>query len=130
MKFLFKAKTKTGEIKEGVIDAISSEAAISILQKNDLYPTSIIKESADNSITKTILKYYDRVTDKEQVIFFRQLAILIEARVPIVASLAAISEQTQNKYFMKILKEIIADVENGLPFSDSLAKHRDVFFHA
>jgi len=127
MKFLFKAKTKTGEIKEGIIDAISSEAAISILQKNDLYPTSIIKESADNSITKTILKYYDRVTDKEQVIFFRQLAILIEARVPIVASLAAISEQTQNKYFMKILKEIIADVENGLPFSDSLAKHRDVF---
>lgn len=127
MKFLFKAKTKNGELKEGVIDAASSDAAVAILQKNDLYPTSIVKEEADKSVLKTVLKYYDRVTEKELVVFFRQMAILIEARVPIVASLAAISEQTINKYFVKVLKEVIADIENGLPLSDSLGKHRDVF---
>lgn len=127
MKFLFKAKTKNGELKEGVIDAASSDAAVAILQKNDLYPMSIVKEEADSSVIKTMLKYYDRVTEKELVVFFRQLAILIEARVPIVASLTAISEQTTNKYFVKVLKETIADIENGLPLSDSLNKHRDVF---
>lgn len=127
MKFLFKAKTKNGELKEGVIDAASSDAAVAILQKNDLYPTSIVKEEADKSVLKTVLKYYDRVTEKELVVFFRQMAILIEARVPIVASLTAISEQTTNKYFVKVLNETIADIENGLPLSDSLNKHRDVF---
>ena len=127
MKFIFKAKTKNGEIKEGVIDAVSSDAAIAILQRNDLFPVSLTSESSDNSLSKAVLKYYDRVTDKEQVVFFRQLAILIEARVPIVSSLSAISEQTQNKYLVKVLKEVVADVENGLPLSDSLAKHKDVF---
>lgn len=127
MKFTFKAKTKSGEIKEGIIDAINNEAAVSILQKNDLYPISIIKEEADKSLSKTLLKIYDRVTDKELVVFFRQLSILVEARVPILTSLTAISEQTNNKYFIKILKEIIADIENGMPLSDALAKHKNIF---
>lgn len=127
MKFLFKAKTKSGEIKEGVIDVMNKEMAVSILQKNDLYPISIAKEEVESSITKSFLKYYDRVTEKELMVFFRQFAILIEARVPIVASLTAISEQTANKYFVKIIRESVADIENGMSLSDALGKHRDVF---
>jgi type IV pilus assembly protein PilC len=127
MKFLFKAKTKSGEVKEGVIDVMNKEAAVSILQKNDLYPISVVKEEADSSIFKSVLKYYDRVTDKELMIFFRQFSILVEARVPIVASLTAISEQTANKYFIKVIKEVVADIENGMPLSDAFGKHRDVF---
>lgn len=127
MKFLFKAKTKTGEVKEGVIDASSTDAAVAVLQKNELYPISMMKEEADKSVVKTILKYYDRVTEKELIVFFRQLAILVEARVPIVASLTAIAEQTSNKYLIKVLNEIVADVENGMPLSDAMGKHRDVF---
>lgn len=127
MKFTFKAKTRTGEIKEGVIDAINNEAAVSILQKNDLYPISIIREEADKSLIKTLHGIYDRVTDKELVVFFRQLSILVEARVPILTSLTAISEQTNNKFFVKILKEVVADIENGMSLSDALAKHRNIF---
>jgi type IV pilus assembly protein PilC len=127
MKFIFKAKTKNGELKEGVIEAANSDAAIAVLQKNDLFPISIANEEADKSVIKTILKYYDRVTDRELVIFFRQLAILIEARISIIIALTAILEQTSNKFFVKVLKETIADIENGLPFSDALGKHRDVF---
>lgn len=127
MKFLFKAKTKSGELKEGVIDATSTETAIAVLQKNDLYPINVVREEAETSISKTLLKYYDRVNDKELVVFFRQLAILVEARVPIVTSLMAISEQTTNKYFFKILKEVVADIEDGMPLSDAFNKHREVF---
>jgi type IV pilus assembly protein PilC len=127
MKFLFKAKTKSGEIKEGVIDVMNKEMAVSILQKNDLYPISIMKEDTDSSIMKSFLKYYDRVTEKELMVFFRQFSILIEARVPIVGSLTAISEQTTNKYFTKILGEVVADIENGMSLSDALGKHKDVF---
>lgn len=127
MKFNFKAKTKTGETREGVIDAASAQSAAEIIQKNGLFPIEIKEENQRDSIVKTILKYYDRVTEKELVVFFRQLAILIEARVPIVSSLNAINEQTPNKYFSKIIKEMVDDIEDGLPFSDALSKHRDVF---
>ncbi|HPN96235.1 MAG TPA: type II secretion system F family protein [Candidatus Moranbacteria bacterium] len=127
MKFVFKAKDKTGNLREGTIEAASNEAALSVLQKNGLFPVSIAEEKEGDSFKKIILKYYDRVTSKELAIFFRQLAILIEARVPIVASITAISEQTVNLYFKKILKEAINDIDDGLALSDALAKHGDVF---
>lgn len=127
MKFNFKAKTKTGETREGVIDAASARSAAEIIQRNGLFPIEIKEEDQRASIVKAILKYYDRVTEKELVVFFRQLAILIEARVPIVSSLNAVNEQTSNKYFNKVITEMVDDIEDGLPFSDALSKHKDIF---
>jgi type IV pilus assembly protein PilC len=127
MKFVFKAKNKEGGIKEGTIEASNNETAAAVLQKNGLFPIKIVEEAKADQFTKTILKYYDRVTEKELVVFFRQLAILIEARVPIVASLMAVSEQNSNKYFIKVLQEIVNDIDDGVPLSDAMAQHDDVF---
>ena len=122
MKFNFKAKTKTGEYKEGIINASSKELAVAILQKNNLLPISVREENAESDLLKSFLKYYDRVVAKELVVFFRQLAILIEARVPIVVSLTAIEDQTSNVYFRKVIQEMINDIEDGMPFSSSMEK--------
>ena len=127
MKFKFKAKSPSGEDKEGIIDASSQESAVGILQKNNLLPISVIKDGQSPDLAKMILKYYDRVTEKELMVFFRQLSILIEARVPIVISLTAIVEQTSNKYFVKIVQEMINDIEDGMSFSASMERHKNVF---
>jgi len=127
MKFTFKAKNKEGDLKEGVIDAASSDAAVEVMQKNNLFPISLKKEKVQNAFYKSLLKYMDKVTAKELMVFFRQLGILIEARVPIVTSLIAIKEQTSNLYFQKVLEEIVSDIEDGLPISDAMKKHRNVF---
>lgn len=126
MKFKFKAKTKTGEISTGVVSAANRDLAAAILQKNELFPIQI-EEEVNGLVKKVFSKYYDRVTDKELVIFFRQLAILIEARVPIVVALTAISEQTSGAYLKIILAESIKEIEDGVPLSDALAKHKEVF---
>lgn len=127
MKYNFKAKTQTGEYKEGIINASSKELAVAILQKNNLLPISVQSEKENDYLIKAFLKYYDRVTQKELVIFFRQLAILIEARVPIVTSLSAISEQTSNKYLVKVIQEIINDIEDGMSLSASMERYKNVF---
>ena len=126
MKFNFKAKTKLGEIREGAVDAINKDMAAAILQKNELFPISI-SEASNISARKVFLKYFDKVSSKELVVFFRQLAILIEARVPIVTTLVAIEEQTSNLYFKGIINEAVKNIEDGMTFSDALSKHRDVF---
>jgi type IV pilus assembly protein PilC len=127
MKFVFKAKNKEGQVQEGTIEAASNEAAASVLQKNGLFPIKIAKEAEASELTKVVLKYYERVTEKELVVFFRQLAILIEARVPIVAALMAIGEQTANQYFKRVLQEIVNDIDDGVPLSDAMAQHSTVF---
>ena len=127
MKFVFKAKNNIGEIKAGYIDAMSSEAAVELLQKNDLIPILVKQERVESSFEKSFYKYFDRVSEKELMSFFRQLSILVEARVPIVASLNAIRDEMDNKYLQKVLSEISNDIQDGLPLSDSLQKHKDVF---
>lgn len=127
MKFDFKAKNKEGELKEGTIEAANMDAAAAILQKNNLFPIRVVSEKDNQDLVKMFLKQYDRVTDKELVVFFRQLAILIEARVPIISSLTAINEQTTNKYFSVVLSQVIHDIEDGYPLSKALEKFPDVF---
>jgi len=127
MKFAFKAKNQEGVLKNGIVEAANSSVAMDTIQKNGLYLMSLQPEREKGDIAKTFLKYYERVTKKELVIFFRQLAILIEARVPLVATLESIGEQTRNAYFRRVIQEITTDIEEGLPFSNAIEKHRDVF---
>jgi type IV pilus assembly protein PilC len=126
MKFKFEAKTKTGEVRSGVVSAANRDLAVAILQKNELFPIHIEEEKED-FLRKVFAKYYDRVTSKDLVVFFRQLAILIEARVPIVVALTAIGEQTSGSFLKIILEEAIKDIEDGVTLSDALAKHKEVF---
>lgn len=126
-KFTFKAKNKEGDLKEGIIDASSNEAAVEVLQKNNLFPISVKEEHRQSSFSQMFLRYFDRVTSKEMMVFFRQLGILIEARIPITSALIAVKQQTSNKYFQNVIEEVVNDIEDGLPLSDAMKKQRNVF---
>ena len=128
MKFLFKAKNQAGQIKEGVVEALDRNAAIQILQQNALLPMTIQEEEKKNLLlVKNLTKIWEGVKQKELMVFFQQLATLIEARVPIVSSLKTISDQCSNKYLRLIIIEVADDIEDGMPFSEALEKHPDVF---
>lgn len=128
MKFAFKAKDQYGAQKEGFIDAYDSNAAVKSIQKEGMVLISIKEYKKGNSLEfRELKRIWEGVSKKEQVIFFRQLAILIDARVPVVQSLSSICDQTSNVYFRLVIKEVISDVEDGTMLSDSLAKHNLVF---
>ncbi len=128
MRFVFKAKNQAGKYESGEINAPNKDAAIKLLQKGNLFPVSLRAETeSKNDIVKSILRYYDRVSEKEQVVFFRQLSILVEGRVPLVVALTAIKEQSDNAYFGRVIQEMIEDIEDGMSFSSSMEKQRDVF---
>jgi type IV pilus assembly protein PilC len=127
MKFIFKAKNNAGELREGLVEAMSWEAAGQILEKNELTPITIKEQEQTSVILKSFHKMLEGVSQKELMVFFRQLATLIEARVPIVSSLNTIGDQSENKYLRIITKEIGDDIKDGMPFSEALDKHRDIF---
>lgn len=127
MKFIFKAKDQEGKMKEGSLETMNKEEAILILQKNNLIPMMVVKEEAVSKIVKDAQKLWEGIGEKEKIIFFRQLAILIDAKVPLVPSLKAIGDQTDNRYFQIVISEIIQDIEGGVTFSESLSKYPDVF---
>lgn len=127
MKFSFRAKTETGQERVGVVEAMSRDAAIQILQSNGLVPFSVQEEKRESEMFRDFTRMWEGVSQKELMVMFRQLATLVGARVPMVSALDTLAEQTNNSYLRMILKEIEDDVEDGSSFSESLEKHPAVF---
>lgn len=127
MKFVFKAKDSHGEIREGMVEAANDKAAADILGRNGLVPISIKEEEKTLAIVKDFQKIWEGVKQKELVVFFQQLATLVEARVPLVSALRTVEEQTANRYFRIILKEMADDIEDGAQFSTAIEKHTGTF---
>lgn len=129
MKFTFKAKTESGDLKEGLVEAVNREAAIQILQKNNLIPLALVSDGSGRvfSWVKDLKKLWEGVSPKELMVIFRQMATLIQARVPVVTSLQTISEQITNDYLRIVLRELQDDIQDGMSFSEALERHPNVF---
>jgi type IV pilus assembly protein PilC len=127
MKFLFEAKNSSGEIVKGRMDAINSDAAVAMLQEKGFVPLKIEKQEDVSAVVKDLQHLWEGVNLRELSVFFRQLATLIEAKVSIVSSLKAVGDQTENGFFKIVISEMLSDIEDGMPFSESMAKHPEVF---
>lgn len=127
MKFNFQAKNSEGEIREGKIEATNRDEAITVLQDKGLIPLDLKREDESVDILKNFEKLWNNVGQQELAIFYRQLSTLVEAKVSITTALRAIEEQTENKILGSILVEMIGDIEDGMPLSESMIKHKEVF---
>jgi len=59
--------------------------------------------------------------------FSRQLAAMLTAGMPIVATLEALNEQTDNPNFKKVIDQLKSSIENGASFSEALRQFPSVF---
>lgn len=121
-EFLYEARTRTGEVKKGVMDADTAEAVQSRLKAQNLAPVKVRKKPKE-----IYINIGSPVSDKELVIFTRQFATMIDAGLPLVQCLDILAAQGDNKQFNKILKDVKTYVEQGGTFSEALRRHPKVF---
>ena len=125
MKFLYTARNKEGQVKQGVVVASSQDKAEALLMENG-FTIVAIKEQAENIWLKMV-PFGKRVSYKEVVLFSRQLSTLIGARVPILQSLRILEGQISSKPLVAVVRDMITSVENGESFSLALSKHPKIF---
>ncbi|MBD2042125.1 type II secretion system F family protein [Microcoleus sp. FACHB-672] len=63
------------------------------------------------------------VTVKDKAVFSRQLAVLINAGVPLVKGIGVLREQNDNAKMKKALSVIDADVQEGVALAEAMRKH-------
>jgi type IV pilus assembly protein PilC len=126
MLFDYTAKNPEGVIQKGAVEAPGKPQAAELLHSHGLIVLSLDSQQVSFQIEK-YLPFLNKVPRKEMLLFSRQLATLINAKVPIVQSLEILGEQVTNKQLKKIIGEIVEDVEGGKKFSESLEKHPKVF---
>jgi type IV pilus assembly protein PilC len=126
--FAYQARDEQGATKKGTLEAADQVSAATALSQKGLVIVSISESTAlkrrDKSSRK---KKTGKVPETDMVMFTRQLATMIDAGIPIVQSLSALSEQTTNKTFKPILLELTATIETGEQLSTALAKYPTVF---
>ncbi len=120
--YLWEARARSGELKNGVMEAESPEAVEQRLQMQLLVPTAVRKQPKELT-----LPFGTGVKTTDVVIFTRMFATMIDAGLPIVQCLDILSTQSENKRFGKILGSVKASVEGGLTLSAALGKHPKVF---
>jgi type IV pilus assembly protein PilC len=121
-EFVWEARARTGELRKGVMEADDEPAVQAKLRGQQLMPTRIKKKAASLS-----LNIGTGVDLKDVVTFTRLFATMIDAGLPIVQCLDILCNQTDNKRFAVVLRDVKASVEQGATFSDSLRRHPKIF---
>ena len=126
MKFNYQARTKTGEVQTGVVEASSKDAALDLLQRYQLFVTILEEEESRPFYTKK-LKLFGRVSAKDLVAFSRQLALMFKSKISLTQALRTLAEQTRNQEFKEKILIISEEIEAGVTFSQALDRFPKLF---
>jgi type IV pilus assembly protein PilC len=88
------------------------------LRKQGIKPLTVKKQSA--LFKKTAKK---KIIPKDIAVFFRQLATMMSAGVPLVQAFEIIGRGHENEGMRELILKIKAEVESGTSLSETLAKH-------
>lgn len=131
--FSYKGINSAGRNVNGMLDADNEKHAKQLLRRDGIYPTSL-KETSGGSASKSgksggsdLKNSIQRVSTQDLAIATRQLATLVHAGIPLVDSLAALVDQTENPKLKSILGQVKQDINEGAAFADALAKNPKIF---
>src|SRR5712675_2429304 len=146
-RYNYVALNALGQEASGLLEAASSNAAISQLRQAGYFPTSVIEEAISSPdgkearrrvataarVTKPrekkgiVLFKRKKVKSKILMIFTRQLATLIDSGLPLLKSLNVLAKQERDTVLKNTIDKLADSVQGGSTFSDALALHPKIF---
>ena len=128
--FLYKARDRQGLLQSGHLDAGDQNDALNILQQRGLIVVSVSNaEQAKDLGTQPAARrrLHGRANNDDKILFCQQLAILLEAGIPLLRSLSVVSAQTESRAMLVAMEEMKRDIEGGWTFRHAIAKHPKIF---
>lgn len=130
--FRYSALDAAGSRSSGTIVVDDEQAAVRQLRSQGLFPVRVHMEGAGLSLDtrdegEVPIGMFRRVKQADLAIFSRQLADLVRAGLPLLRSIHALSEHTENPVFVEVLHKVAEDLSGGTSLADALASHPRVF---
>lgn len=137
--FQYTAMDAAGKEQKGQHDAANEEAVANFLKEQGMFPTSIkplekvakakkakakggmASKQINLSLGPMVIK------SKDLTVFTRQLAILLDAGLPLIRSLKTLEKQAKNPAVKTVIGKVATSVEGGSTFSEALAQHPKSF---
>ncbi|MEQ9619146.1 MAG: type II secretion system inner membrane protein GspF [Deltaproteobacteria bacterium] len=122
--YKYKAIDETGKTVQGIVDAESPKGATDKLKRQGVFLSSLneVKEGKSR-----IFIPFRGINIAELAVTTRQFSTLISAGLPLEASLAALSEQTEDARLSQVLTQVKDRVSEGSSLANALNEHRNIF---
>jgi type IV pilus assembly protein PilC len=121
-KFIYTAKTKQGQKREGELEVVNKDVAVAMLRRQHLTEIKVKRKPIEINFGGD-----PKVTEKDVSIFFRLLSTMINAGLPLVQCFELLQKGTEHKGLLKLFKGIQVELESGCPFGETLRKFPDDF---
>ena len=129
--YAYKGVSAAGKTTRGHLDAESSRSARAKLRRDGIFLTDFQETSAE-ALTRAAtgprfnfqvsLPSLQRISGMDLAMMTRQAATLIGAGIPLVESLRALTEQTEQTRLKSVLGQVHDRVNEGASFADALAQ--------
>jgi type IV pilus assembly protein PilC len=122
--FVYKGRTRAGQLQEGVLVADSQAQAVADLRRRQIQVTTIREKGRE---IKLIPRLPRGISRKRVAIFTRQFSVMLDAGLPLVQCLEILAEQEENRTFQGVIHAVRSDVESGSSLADAMRKHPKAF---
>ncbi len=124
--FKYTAVDSEGAQRQGTIDAVNIDVAITALQRRNLV-ISDIDPVQDKVSPLSRISFFDRITNSDLVMISRQITTLFEAQVSALRAFRLLASEARTPKLAGKLTEIANDIQSGSAISVALSRHPDVF---
>ncbi len=127
-RYSYTAQSLGGQKQSGIAEAKDShQLARTLRQEGLILIKAELEEKEAKRKFEIPLPSLGGVPLTEKLMFTRNLQVMISAGLPLPKALEILALQTKSKKFKKNLLEIKEEITKGQNFSDSLAKHANIF---
>ena len=125
--YQYEVKKNPRETATGVLEAESQQAALNRLREMGYHPLAIAEHKPDAAGRSAAIRRFHRIRLRDINLFFRQLANLTDAGLPLLRALTTLITETENPKMVEVLRQIRAGVQKGRALAECLADHPKVF---
>lgn len=126
--FEYRGHNSKGQNVKGTIDAENARLARVELKKQKIFVNTLKdKTKSKNSSKKSGGLSKVAVSVEDLSLLTRQLAVLLKANVPLVESLAAVADQSENEQLSVVVSDVKNQVNEGGSFNAALRGYPKVF---
>jgi type IV pilus assembly protein PilC len=123
-EYVVQSRSRSGRLIESTIKAFSEGEALTRVRQQGLTPLAV-EAKPNTGLNMEIRIGKGKVKPKDLAIFSRQFATMLAAGLPILRGLTILAGQTESMRLAELLSTVREDVEQGLPLSAAMAKHRE-----
>lgn len=124
--YFYQGFSRDGKRVSGYLDASSLQSVKEQLIKQQIYPTSIAPAHQEARIPWWKRLFTAKVSEKDKILFTKQLAVLLKAGVPLLQGLELLLDYFEGQ-FQGMLTIIKDDVKEGRSLNEALAKYPKTF---